>query len=440
MTRSENTQSVDVVITGWGAVDPSGAGRDAVARTFRDGAVTLRQVDRSGGYHRERGARLAAAVPPDLDLSAWISARKARRMSPPSRLAVASARMALEQAGLPEDEPAERNAAVITSTSFGPSSYTEDLMRQILLDAPTSASPFLFSEAVANAPAAQIALLLKAKGPNLTVTQRESGPLLALAHGVETLRRGRAGLALVAAIDESNALLHSVLDRFGVLAGSRPRSAKGAADGREVARPFDRRRNGFVLGAGATTLLLESADAARARGARPLASVRATITAFDPGAHEAGWSSDPEPLARELRRGLARHGIEPSSVDLVVAGASGTRAGDRLEALVLRRVFLGDGEGEGSAKDVADRLPTVLAPKAYTGEHGGASLAGALLALDPSCTGEAPLAATPGFREVDPELGLVPFQGGTLPRLRRLLISTLSAGGSSAWTVLDVPD
>lgn len=431
-----NDPAPEIVVTGWGAVGPSGAGRDAVARAFRDGGPPLREVDRSGGYHRERGARLAAMIGSDLDVTAWISPREARRMSPPSRLAVASARMAFEQAGLDEGEAAECNTAVVTSTSFGPSSYTEELMRQILLDAPTSASPFLFSEAVANAPAAQVALMLKAKGPNLTVTQRESGPLLALAHGAETLRRKRAGLAVVAAADESNALLHSVLDRFGVLAGSRP--GKDVADDgcrqprREVARPFDRRRNGFVLGAGATALLLETADSAVARGAHPLATLRATVTAFDPGSHEAGWSTDPEPLATSLRRGLDRHEVDLSTIDLVVAGAAGTRAGDRLEALVLRHVLLGDQADHPDAL-----LPTVLAPKAYTGEHGGSSLAGAMLACDPP-TGGGPLSATPGFREVDPELGLVPFQGGSLPRARRVLVSTLAAGGSSVWVVLDV--
>ncbi|MDA8018637.1 MAG: hypothetical protein MPN21_14445 [Thermoanaerobaculia bacterium] len=421
----------DIVITGWGAVGPSGAGREAVVQAFRDGAVPLREVDRSGGYHRNAGSRLAATIDSNLDLSTWISPRQARRMSPPSRLAVASARMAFEQADMPEEEAKVRNTAVVTSTSFGPSSYTEDLMRQILLDAPTAASPFLFSEAVANAPAAQIALLLGAKGPNLTITQRESGPLLAVAHGVEALRRGRTGLAVVAAADESNALLHSVLDRFGVLAGSRP--TRDEAGMEEVARPFDHHRNGFVLGAGATALLLETATSAVERGARPLATIRATITAFDPGAHEAGWSNDPEPLARHLRRGLESRGIEPSSIGLVVAGAAGTREGDRQEALVLRRALLGQ-----DWADLGVQLPPVLAPKAYMGEHGGASLAAAMLACEPEAADTEPLAATPGFREVDPELGLVPFQGGTLPTVHRILVSTLAAGGSSAWMILDL--
>ena len=101
---------------------------------------------RSGPLWRATTVSVVPASPPRSSRTwtfpKWVSPRQARRMSPPSRLAVACARMAFSQAGLDEDQAAEHNTAVITSTSFGPSSYTEDLMRQIILDAPTAASAF----------------------------------------------------------------------------------------------------------------------------------------------------------------------------------------------------------------------------------------------------------------------------------------------------------
>ncbi len=99
-------------------------------------------------------------------------------MSPPSKLAVAAARMALRCAGLPGKD--EAGTATVIATAFGPSSYTEALLKQILLEGPEAASPSLFTESVANAPAAQIAIACKARGPSVTVCQREAGPLLAL--------------------------------------------------------------------------------------------------------------------------------------------------------------------------------------------------------------------------------------------------------------------
>ncbi|HEV7514981.1 MAG TPA: ketosynthase chain-length factor, partial [Thermoanaerobaculia bacterium] len=115
---------------------------------------------------------------------------------------------------------------------------------------------------------------------------------------------------------------------------------------------------------------------------------------------------------------LARAGLEPGDIDLVVSGASGSRTGDRLEALTLRAAW-----GERP-------LPPIVVPKAVTGEYGGGFLAAAVLAA-----GGAPFGPTPGFAEADPELGIVPHAGGPLPAPARVLVSTVAAGGAAAWLV-----
>lgn len=416
-----------VAITGWGSVGPHGSGEEALRRAFEAGPPTVCEIDRSGGYHRPGGSTHAALVDPAV-LAARLSPRQARRMSPPSRFAVVATREAVERAGLDGGRDGGkdggddrwRTTAVVTATAYGPSSYTEELLRQIFLDAPTSASPFLFTEAVANAPAAQVALALGARGPNITITQRQAGPLVALARAAREVASGRAERAIAVAVDEVNPLLHAALDRYGALADSR-----SAGDDRGTARPFDRDRRGFVLAEGATALVLEPLDAVRERGAPVLARVTATVAGFDPAAPVAGYGRDPEPLARRLRSLVGPETADPSAldagrVDLVVAGASGSRDGDALEARVLHRAW-------------GDRpLPPVLAPKATTGEHGGGLLAGALLAL-----GQASWPATAGFANEDPSLGLRPWAGGRLPKGRRLLLSSLAVGGSASWTLLE---
>ena len=147
---------------------------------------------------------------------------------------------------------------MVIATAFGPSTNTEALLKQILFEGPEAASPSLFMESVANAPAAQIAIALQARGASLTVCQREAGPLLALGTGAAEIAAGRAGRVLAGAVDEMTPLLHALLDRFGAL-------ARAGADGEELARPFDRRRNGFLAGEGATVAVLESAGC-RSRG------------------------------------------------------------------------------------------------------------------------------------------------------------------------------
>jgi 3-oxoacyl-(acyl-carrier-protein) synthase len=399
------------VVTGVGVVGSFGCGLTALAEALRASRPVLSEVDRSAGYHLPESARTAALIG-GADLTAWVPPASARRMSPPSKLAVAAARMATAEAG--GDEEAGLTEVVL-ATAFGPASFTERLLRGILAEGPETASPFLFTECVANAPAAQVAIAGRARGPNITVTQREAGPLLALGRAAADVATGSVARALAGGVDESPPLVHALLDRYRAL--SRP-----GADGGEAARPFDRRRSGFCLGEGATVLVVEDEAAARTRGARILSRVRAWGSAFDPSASRVSWGRGHEPLARAARRMLDRAGLAPSDIDLIVSGASGSVAGDRLESATLHALW-----GEAP-------LPPVLAPKSVTGEYGGAQLAAAILA-----TAGAEFGPTAGFEAFDPELRVIPHAGGPLPVPRRVLVTSLAGGGAAAWIVLERP-
>ena len=401
-----------VVITGLGAVGSFGCGRAALAAALANGAPRREEVQRPDGLHGTRSARTAALVG-GLDLTALVPPAAARRMSPPSRFAVAAGRLALDDAGL--ESRALESAATVLATSFGPTSFTEKLLRQILLEGPAAASPSLFTECVANAPAAQVAIALGIRGPNISITQREAGPLTAMARGAALVAAGRADAALVGAAEEMSPLLHAVLDRFRALA--RPRGREG-----EVARPFDRRRDGFLAADGAAVAVLETEDAAARRSARPLARIAAWGAAFDCTASQTDWGVGSAGLGEALYGLLGRNGLSPEAIELVVAGASGAVAGDRLEALTLRAAWAGH------------PLPPVLAPKATTGEYGGAALAAAVLAMAGSSFGP-----THGFAQPDPALGIAPHDGRPLPRPRRALVSALAAGGAAGWLVLEQP-
>lgn len=408
----------EVVITGVGIVSSVGAGRDALCAALAEGRPVLREIDRSAGFHAPHAATRAALVAPEA-LSPWLAAGAARRMSPPSRFAVAAARAALADAGLEATPAAHERTACVLASTFGPTSFTEKLLRQILIEGPEAASPALFTECVANAPAAQVALAIGARGPNVTITQRETGPLAAVARAAELIRRGRATCALAGTAEEISPLLHAVLDRFRALA--RPSDPCG-----ERALPFDRRRRGALAAEGATLLLLEDAEAAVARGARPLARVIGFARAFDPAAPPYGWGRAAEPLARTLAGDLARaHALD--RVDAIVSGASGARRADRLEALMLRAAW---SDPATSAASLAG-LPPVLAPKAITGEFAGGQLATAVMIAADRAT-----LAVPRAFEKDDELGVVPVGRARGAGPARVLVTALAAGGGAAWLVL----
>lgn len=405
----------EAVITGLGTLGPAGQGPEALAAALAEGAPLGNLVERDAGYHREEGSRLAATIV-QRDVSRWVPPLAARRMGYPSRLAVAAGRMAAADAGLSLPQmgaPDQHRIGVYLATAFGSVLSTEKLLRLILLEGAEAAQPFLFSECVANAMSAQLAIAVGARGPNVTLTQREAGPLLAVARGAQAVREGRVDIALAGAIEEMTPLLHAMLDRFGALA-----RADGART--ECARPFDRWRNGFVAGEGATIVVMEREASARARGARLLARVGWSGAAFDATAPVSDWGEGAEPLADALREGLAGLPGGAAGVDAIVSGASGAVRGDRLEARTLR-----------AAWDRAP-LPPVLAPKAVVGEYGGGIIAPALLALGGSRFGP-----VPGCGEPDPELGVTLHGGGTELRPARLLLTGLASGGAAAWLILE---
>jgi len=400
-----------VTITGLGSVSAHGAGREALAAALAAGAPATSEVDRTAGYHRPGTARTAALLPP-LDLSPWLAPAAARRMGRPSRLAVAAARMAIADAGIDLGAPQRGPTAVAMATTFGSASSTEALLQEMRDSGPETASPFHFTECVANAPAAQVALSLQARGANLTLMQGEAGPLLALARAAREVGAGRAELALAGAVDEVTPLMHAILGRFGALA--RPDRA-----GAERALPFAADRDGYILGEGAAVLVLEPEAAARARGARILARFVGSAGANDPSAPAGGWGSGGAALAAALR-GFLGAAAPGAPIERIVSGASGARRGDLVEPRLLRSAF--DGPS----------LPPVHTPKGIVGEHGGAFLAAAVLAAAGS-----PIARPRGCDTVDPEIAFLAHAGRLPGPPARTLVTALASGGPAAWLLLE---
>lgn len=400
----------EVVVTGVGCLGPYGLGLDALRQALASGEALQTPIDRSAGYHR-RGSATKVASCSQLQFEPWLSEDAGRRMSDLSQYAVTCARMALSHADLAEVPP-ERTSVTI-ATAFGPGGFTERLALQVLQKGGKFASPFLFTDCVANAAAGQIAIAIGARGPNNTICQREAGPLLALGQAVNDLSLGRADVCLAGAIDELKPLSHAILDRFRALA-----RAIGGDVALEQPRPFDQRRNGYLAGEGGTVLVLERADHAAKRNARVLARVGRTVRAFDPTAPRSGHGTDSKALAHNLQQ---HFGEQMLRVGTVVSAASGARRSDALEAQVLQRILPQVATAHG---------PRVLAPKAVTGEFGGGTLAAAMLAVS-----GAEFAAPAACKTPDPELGIALRSGPT--QVAPVLCSAHAAGGSSAWTMLE---
>ncbi|KAA3611768.1 MAG: hypothetical protein DWQ01_06705 [Planctomycetota bacterium] len=397
-----------VAISGIGYLGPHGSGHADLAEAMAKGQQAFRPVDNSAGFPRLGGARMlakteAAAWRP------WLSPVAARRLCQASRWTVAAAKMALQDAQWqPDDDP--ENLAVCLGSAFGPLDVTQRLLREIHGAGPESMAPFDFMESVVNAPAAQVAMAVGAKGPNSALCQREASGLAAVAAGYRWIQSGRAQRVLVATVDEMHPVLHSVLDRLGVLSGSR----RGLGM-EEACRPLDRRRNGLMVADGASVLLLESESALVARGGEARLWLRGALRAHDPSASTLNWGHDHRELAARLQAWLHK---QPKPPQAVISGANGSRTGDALEALVLQAT-------------PAVRGRPVLAPKVLTGEYGGGFLTAATLIAQ----GQA-YCVTNDF-ELDPALQIEPLLERSGPWPGPILISSLASAGSAIWLMVE---
>jgi 3-oxoacyl-[acyl-carrier-protein] synthase II len=259
------------------------------------------------------------------------------------------------------------------------------------------APPQLFAESVANAPGSHIAIEHGLRGFNITITQRESSALAAAMVAAMQLAKGSVDAALVGGVEEANEMLFSVLDRLGALAHAEP-----GLD--EAARPFDRRRNGFVLGEGGAAIVLGAGRRA------PYAWLSGFGIAHDTTATTSDWGSDAQSVTRAMRGAIEDAEITLDQVDAIFASANGSRRGDALEERAIHALF-------------GARIPPIVATKGLFGEYaaGGAlQLAAALLALEDQI-----LPSSPGFEEGD-----LPVTRETQPAaLQHLLINSVSAGG-----------
>jgi len=210
-------------------------------------------------------------------------------------------------------------------------------------------NPLLFAETVPNVPAGQISIQFGWSAFNLTVSSGPASGLAAIRDGFDLLSSGRAPVVVAGGADAINTPALRVLRVDGVTAAG-PGS-----------RPFGLARSGAVGGEGACLFILESAERARARGARPLARLRGAAARFAPP-RESAPGPRAEDLAELLRDLLEQASLDPRDVQLVAASACGSPEGDRLEARAIHEVF-----GAGP------EAPLVTAPKGVLGETWGAS-------------------------------------------------------------------
>jgi 3-oxoacyl-[acyl-carrier-protein] synthase II len=303
----------DVVITGVGAVTPLGDGARALHERWTAGVSGIRDGE---------------APCADFDVTDYMTPKQARRADRATQLAVAAGEEALADAGWLDELPYDPELiGCVLGTGIGGISTLEgnhDVLRD---SGPGSVSPLAIPLMMSNAGSAAISLRHDLRGPVFSVVSACAAGSHAIGTALRMIQHGEATAVVTGGAEAPlTPLSRACFKRMNAI------SPTG------VSRPFDARRDGFVMGEGAGVLVLEDGDAARARGARILGTLRGYGASGD-AHHITAPHAEGRGGARAMTVAISDSGLTPADIDYVNAHGTSTQLNDRAETRALKLAF-----------------------------------------------------------------------------------------------------
>ena len=324
-----------VVVTGMGLVSALGIGTEDTWRNLlagQSGVGPITQFDTTGF-----SATIAAEVK-GFDPLLYIEKKEVKKMGRFIQFAMAAAQMAMEAASLAITPEVAERVGVFIGTGIGGFDVIEREHSAFLAGGPRKISPFFIPASIANLAAGFVSIRWGAKGPNSATCTACSSSAHAVGDSCEIIRRGAADVMICGGTEASITPMC-----VGGFASMRALSTRNDEPQR-ASRPFDRDRDGFVVGEGAGILILEELGSALRRGAPIVAEVVGYGMSGD-AFHITAPSEDGDGAMRVMRIALADAKVAPGQVNYINAHGTSTPFGDRLETLAIKKVF-----GEHAAK------------------------------------------------------------------------------------------
>jgi 3-oxoacyl-[acyl-carrier-protein] synthase II len=346
------TSTRRVVVTGIGLVSSLGIGTDAnwaALAAGTSGIGTITKFDAS-----QFATRIAGEVK-GFDPLAFIEKKDVKKMDIFIQYAIAASQFAIDDSRLQVTADVAPRVGVFIASGIGGFTTIEREHKALLDGGPRKISPFFIPSAIINLAAGQVSIRFGAKGPNSATCTACSASAHALGDAFEIIRRGAADV-MIAGGSEA-AITPMGIGGFGALRALSTRNDEPE----RASRPFDKDRDGFIVGEGAGVLILEEYERAKARGARIYAELVGYGMSAD-AYHITAPSEDGDGAFRVMRAAIESAGVSPDKVDYINAHGTSTPRGDQLETLAIKRCF-GD-----HAADVA-----VSSTKSMTGHLLGAA-------------------------------------------------------------------
>jgi 3-oxoacyl-[acyl-carrier-protein] synthase II len=403
-----------VVITGIGAITPVGTGADGLWDGVLANRSAVRLIDRFDASAFP--SRIAAQID-DFDPAAHLDARRARRLDRFSALSVVAARMAVEHAGIARRNGVASRAGVWIGSALGGVAYGEEQHTAYVQRGVRSVSATLALAVFGGAGASNVALDLGLTGPSVGNANSCASGAMAIGQAFHAVRDGTVDVALAGGAEAPLAPL-----TFGAFALIRVLSRRND-DPATASRPFDRDRDGFVMGEAATMLVMEERDAAVRRGATIVAEMLGFGSSND-AYHMTIPRPDGSEAARAIRTALADAKIGPERIGYVNAHGSSTPLNEPAEARAIRSAL----------GVVADRVAVSGTKGLYghaLGASGAVEAAIAALALQRGI-----LPGTCNLHETDPTVDLDVLTDARRVQVEAALTNSFGFGGMNAALVL----
>ncbi len=320
---------VRVVVSGLGAVAPNGIGTQTFWENLINGVSGIAPITRFDASKHD--TQIAGEVK-GFDPLQWIEKKEARKMDLFIHFAVAAGQMAYDDSGLKVTDDNRERVGVFVGTGMGGIPALEESHRVLMEKGPGRISAFFIPSIITNLASGQISMRFGMKGPNSCVCTACATGNHAIGDSFRIIQRGEADVMLAGG---SEAVITPLT--IGGFCSMKALSTRNYEPTR-ASRPFDKDRDGFVMGEGAGIMVLESLEHARQRGARIYAEIVGYGMSAD-AYHITQPAPEGEGAVRSMRLALQDAALAPSQVDYINAHGTSTPAGDLNETLAIKTLF-----------------------------------------------------------------------------------------------------
>ena len=397
-----------VVVTGLGAVTPIGIGKDSFWQNLvagKSGVARITHFDPSNF-----DSQIAAEIK-DFDPGNFMEKKEARKLARFIQFGIAASKLAVEDAALTINSQNADSIGVIIGSGIGGIIFLEEQVGVLLTKGPGKLSPFTVPFMIADMAAGYASIMIGAKGPNFAVVSACASGTHSIGEAFKIIQRGAAEAVIAGGAEATISPMG-----IGSFCASRALSTRNSEPER-ASRPFDKGRNGFVMGEGAGCVVIESLDFALARGAKIYAELVGYGASGD-AHHITAPAPEGEGAVRSIRAALKDAALSPTDIDYVNAHGTSTELNDKYETMALKTAF-----GEHARK------LAISSNKSMIGHLLGASGAVEFVATVLSIKNDiAP--PTINYNDPDPDCDLdyVPNQSRQLP-IRAAISNSFGFGG-----------